>query len=87
MQGINLETGKKYTVNQQRYFDNIYHLRNAIKFKQLDLSKKVMLVHNNARSHTARLITALITNLKWHTFPYSAYSPDLAPFNFWANRV
>ncbi len=81
-QGINPGTEKKYTANQRQYFDTILHLRDVIKSKRLGSSKKVMLIHDNAQPNTAELIAALITSLKWDTFPHLAYSPDLSPFNF-----
>ncbi len=77
---INPDTGKKYTIDQQWYFDTILHLRDTNKSKQPSLSlKKVMLIHYNARLHTAKLIASL----KWDTFPHPAYSPDLTSSNFW----
>ncbi len=83
-QGIYPETGKKYTVDQQQYFDTILCLGDTIKSKWRSLlSKNLVLLHNNAQLHTTALIEALITSLKWNTFPYLAYSSDLAPSNFW----
>ncbi len=68
-QGINLETEKKYTVNQEQYFHTILRLRYMIKFKWSGLlSIKVVLINDKSRPHTAKIIAALITSHKLDTF-------------------
>ncbi|UYV63884.1 hypothetical protein LAZ67_2005884 [Cordylochernes scorpioides] len=58
-------------------------LRAAIKRKRLGLlSRKVLLVHDNARPHAARTTQTLLENLKWEIFTHPPYSPDLAPSDF-----
>ena len=78
-------TGRKYTVNADRYFDTLVKLHEAIRRKRPGLlTRRPILLHDNARPHSAQLTQTLIRNLKWETFPHPAYSPDLAPSDFHA---
>ena len=42
-------------------------------------TKVVVLLHDNARSHTAAHTNALIKLFNWQIFDHPPYSPDLAP--------
>ena len=56
------------------------YLRPAIKCKRRGLlSTGVLLQHDNARPHTARLTVATIQDLSFESLPHPPYSPDLAP--------
>ncbi|KAL4092242.1 hypothetical protein QTP88_026776 [Uroleucon formosanum] len=46
------------------------------------LSSKILLLHDNARPHTAKRTQELLDSLKWEVFPHPPYSPDLAPSDF-----
>jgi hypothetical protein len=46
------------------------------------LTKGVVLLHDNALSHTAAHTNALINLLKWEIFDHPPYSPDLAPSDY-----
>jgi hypothetical protein len=50
------------------------------------LSRGLVLLHDNARPHTAAQTQALITSFGWEQFEYPpppfSYSPDLAPSDF-----
>jgi len=73
----------KQTVNQETYFDTLMRLRQAIKHKRPGkLSEKVLLIHDNARPHTAKLIQLLLRDFKWQIFAHPAHSPDLAPSDY-----
>ncbi|UYV81717.1 hypothetical protein LAZ67_20002107 [Cordylochernes scorpioides] len=78
------------TVNAARYCEVLTKLRAAIKRKRPGLlSRKVLLVHDNARPHAARTTQTLLENFKWEIFTHlilthlSPYSPDLAPSDFY----
>ncbi|UYV62508.1 hypothetical protein LAZ67_2000896 [Cordylochernes scorpioides] len=71
------------TVNAARYCEVLTKLRAAIKSKRPGLlSRKVLLVHDNARPHAARTTQTLLENFKWKIFTHPPYSPDLAPSDF-----
>lgn len=44
---------------------------------------KVILLHDNAPSHTTNLVKETINALKWDVNPHPPYSPDLAPFDYY----
>ena len=53
----------------------------AIKSKQPGkLIRGVILLHDNARPHTANTITALLQKFKWEILGHPLYSPDLSLF-------
>ncbi|UYV67192.1 hypothetical protein LAZ67_4004295, partial [Cordylochernes scorpioides] len=71
------------TVNAARYCEVLTKLRAAIKRKRSGLlSRKVLLVHDNARPHAARKTQTLLENFKWEIFTHPPYSPELAPSDF-----
>ena len=46
------------------------------------LTKGVVLLHDNARPHTAARTNALIKRFNWEIFDHPPYSPDLAPSDY-----
>jgi hypothetical protein len=46
------------------------------------LTKRVVLLHDNACPHTAAHTTALIKSFKWEIFDHPSYIPDLAPSDY-----
>ena len=71
------------TINADRYCKDLTKLRGAIKRKRPGkLSKKVLLLHDNARPHSAAKTKNLLENFKWDIFDHPLYSPDLAPSDF-----
>ena len=48
------------------------------------LSRGIVLIHDNARPHTARQTQILLHDeFHWDTFDHPPYSPDLAPSDFY----
>ena len=43
---------------------------------------KVILQHNNARSHVAKVIKTYLETLKWEVLSHPPYSPDVAPSDY-----
>jgi len=42
----------------------------------------VILLHDNAPSHTAKLVKETIEAFGWEIFSHATYSPDLAPSDY-----
>ncbi len=51
--------------------------------KRLHLKKQWILHHDNARTHTARIITDYLKKMKIRVMPHPPYSPDEAPCDFY----
>jgi len=47
---------------------------------------KVILLHDNARLHVAKVVKKYLETLKWDVLPHSPYSPDIAPSDYWLFR-
>ncbi|KAJ4445240.1 hypothetical protein ANN_07041 [Periplaneta americana] len=70
-------------VNADRYCETLRKLRRAIQNKRRGmLTAVVVLLHDNARPHTARRTAAVLTEFGWALFHHPPYSPDLAPSDF-----
>ena len=77
-----LEKGR--TINSARYSDLLANnLKPVVRTKRRGLlSKKVLLLHENARPHTASQTVETINHLGFEVLEHRAYSPDLAPSNY-----
>lgn len=74
---------KNSTVTGQYYSELLNQLREEIKSKRRGkLTKKIILLQDNARVHTCRLVTETIEKHGWTTLDHPPYSPDLAPSDF-----
>ena len=73
------------TVNKAYYLGVMRRLREAIRKKRPDLWKENtwFLHHDNAPSHTALILRDFFAKNSTHIVPQPAYSPDLAPCDFW----
>lgn len=72
------------TVTGQYYATLIIQLRENIKAKRRGmLSKGVLLLQDNAPSHTSQVATAAIRDARLQLLQHPPYSPDLAPSDFY----
>jgi len=71
-----LEAGN--TVNSARYIESIKNLqRRVCRVRRSTLP--ILLLHDNARPHTARATIDALETLKFEVLFHPPYSPDLAP--------
>ena len=73
------------TVNTERYRQQMINLNQALCEKRSEHQKKqhkVILLHNNTSSYTAKLIKETIEAFGWEILSHAAYSPDLVPSDY-----
>ncbi|GFX08184.1 mariner Mos1 transposase [Trichonephila clavipes] len=71
------------TINAVAYCATLQKLRRAIQNKRRGmLSAGVVLLHDNARPHTANRTQDLITSFGWEQLDHTPYSPYLAPSDY-----
>ncbi|GFX26113.1 histone-lysine N-methyltransferase SETMAR [Trichonephila clavipes] len=71
------------TINAAAYCATLQKLRRAIQNKKRGmLSAGVVLLHDNARPHTANRTQYLITSFGWKQLDHPPYSLDLAPSDY-----
>lgn len=78
-----LQTGE--TVTAIRYQNQLLQLRNELAVKRpewTDRHDKVIMLHDNAKPHVAKLITDTLKNFNWEVLPHPPYSPDIAPSDY-----
>ena len=75
---------KGQTVNSAQYSDMLVNkLKPVIRSKRRGLlSKRVLLLHDNAHLHTAAHAVDTLCALKFEVLQHPPYSPDLAPSDF-----
>jgi histone-lysine N-methyltransferase SETMAR len=70
-------------VNSASYYEVLLKLRDAIHRKRPgQLTRGVLLHHDNARPHTAQATQDRLQELQWELLEHPPYSPDLAPSDF-----
>ena len=73
----------KTTITGVYYADLLRRLRDCIRSKRRGmLTAGVLILHDNAPAHTARVSQAAIHECGFEDLPHPAYSPDLAPCDF-----
>lgn len=73
------------TVNTDRYRQQLINLNHALIEKRPEWARrhgKVILLHDNAPSHTAKPVKDTLAALGWEILPHPPYSPDLAPSDY-----
>jgi histone-lysine N-methyltransferase SETMAR len=71
------------TVNAAYYCDLLEKVRAAYRPKRRSFPiRDVLLLHNNARPHTAALTQKKLAELYWTALEHRPYSPDLSPCDF-----
>lgn len=71
------------TINAARYCETLRKLKRAIQNKRRGmLSNGIVLLHDNARPHTANDTQTLVRQFRWEQFDHPPYSPDLAPSDY-----
>lgn len=74
---------KGTTINSERYCEVLEELYHAIREKRSGrLVRKVLLLHDNAKPHTAKKTVEKIKDLKFELVSHPPYSPDLAPSDY-----
>ena len=72
------------TITAEKYCHQIDEMHLKFKNKQPELVKRkgAILLHDNARSHVARLSLQKLNQLGYETLSHPAYSPDLSPTDY-----
>jgi histone-lysine N-methyltransferase SETMAR len=72
------------TIKAELYCQQLDRLHNQLLVKRPGLvnRKGVILQHDNARPHAAKLTQEKIRQLNWEVLPHPPYSPDIAPSDF-----
>ena len=73
------------TVNTNRYQQQMIDLNRALQEKRPEYRRrqhKVIFLHDNAPSHTAKRVKKTIETFSWEILAHAAYSPDLAPSDY-----
>ena len=69
------------TITGDRYRTQLMRLSRALKDKRRQYNErhnKVILQHDNARPHVAKVVKRYLETLKWEVLPHPPYSPDVA---------
>ena len=75
---------KGRTINSEYYIALLVRLKEEIAKKRLQMKKKNVLFHqNNAPCHKSIVMMAKLHKLHFKLLLHPAYSPDLAPSDYW----
>lgn len=78
---------ERRTINADYYLTLLRDkVKQAIRNKRKRRQSSVCLLQDNARPHTAAKTIETINKLQWDLLPHPAYSPDLAPSDFYLFR-
>ncbi|KAF2356034.1 Transposase type 1 [Trinorchestia longiramus] len=76
--------GVNETINTERYCNDlaVMYARLSEKRPALVNRRGPILLHDNARSHVARMTVQILIELGYKTLPHPPYSPDLSPTDY-----
>jgi len=77
------------SITGDRYRLQLIRLSRALREKWPEYEQrydKVILLHDNARPHVAKVVKKYLETLKWDVLPHPPYSPDLALSDYWLFR-
>lgn len=77
------------TITGERYKQQLNDLNAALMAKRPAIAsnrRKVILLHDNAKPHVAKCVRDTLLELEWEVLPHPAYSPDLAPSDYYLFR-
>ena len=73
------------TVNTVRYREQMINLNHALIEKRPEWARrngKIILQHDNAPAHSAKVVKETISALGWELLSHPPHSPDLAPSDY-----
>ena len=73
------------TITGDRYRTQLMRLSRALKDKRPQYNERhdeVILQHDNARPHVAKVVKTYLETLKWEVLPHPLDSPDVAPSDY-----
>jgi len=73
------------TVDAHRYHQQLIKLHRALREKRPDYQQrheKLIFLHDNAPSHTSKIVRNYLEALNWEVLSHPAYSPDLDPSDY-----
>ena len=73
------------TITADTYIQTLENLQKEIKVLRPNM-KKIILLHDNAKSHTERKVKEKIMEFKWGLLDHPPYSPDLSPSDYYLFR-
>ena len=76
---------KKKTMTGRYYRENVLpQVVSALNDRRpVTGTSRIMILHDNASAHKTGAVTQYLSENRITTFPHPAYSPDLAPCDFW----
>lgn len=73
---------KNNTINAEVYCQQMRRLAEAVRQKRPNARYEIILQHDNARPHVAKLTKTVIQELGWEVLQHPPYSPDIAPSDY-----
>ena len=76
------------SITGDRYRLQLIRLSRALREKRPEYEQRhdKIILHDNARPHVAKVVKKYLETLKWDVLPYTPYSQDIAPSDYWLFR-